>query len=192
VILALALSLPSSATAAPVPLAQIGSSGPGAGQLNNPKGVAIDGVGNLYVVEQNNHRISVFGADGTFIRAFGWGVDTGAAAFEVCTTASTCQMGSAGGGVGQLNAQQGVATDCRGAVWVPDTGNHRLQRFGEPGTALPPCPAAAVVPPVVTPPAAVPSTLTGRRAAALKKCKKRFPKGPRRKKCIKKAKKLPA
>jgi hypothetical protein len=32
---------------------------------------------------------------------------------------------------------------------------------------------------------------TGRRAAALKKCKKKFPKGPKRKKCIKKAKRLP-
>jgi hypothetical protein len=40
---------------------------------------------------------------------------------------------------------------------------------------------------VTTPPA----TATGRRAAALKKCKKKFPKGPTRKKCIKKAKKLP-
>jgi hypothetical protein len=32
---------------------------------------------------------------------------------------------------------------------------------------------------------------TGRRAAAIKKCKKKFPKGPPRNKCIKKAKKLP-
>jgi hypothetical protein len=35
------------------------------------------------------------------------------------------------------------------------------------------------------------SESTGSRAAALKKCKKKFPKGPRRTKCIKKAKKLP-
>lgn len=32
------------------------------------------------------------------------------------------------------------------------------------------------------------TTTTGQRAAALKKCKKKFPKGPKRKKCIKKAK----
>jgi RTX calcium-binding nonapeptide repeat (4 copies) len=32
---------------------------------------------------------------------------------------------------------------------------------------------------------------TGQRAAAIKKCKKKFPKGPRRTKCLKKAKKLP-
>jgi hypothetical protein len=32
---------------------------------------------------------------------------------------------------------------------------------------------------------------TGQRAAALKKCKKKFPKGPKRKKCIKRAKRLP-
>ena len=32
---------------------------------------------------------------------------------------------------------------------------------------------------------------TGRRAKAIKKCKKKFPKGPKRKKCIKRAKRLP-
>jgi len=44
---------------------------------------------------------------------------------------------------------------------------------------------AAPAPPTITP------TPTGQRAAAIKKCKKKFPKGPKRKKCIKKAKKLP-
>ena len=34
-------------------------------------------------------------------------------------------------------------------------------------------------------------TITGRRAKAIKKCKKKFPKGPKRKKCIKRAKRLP-
>jgi len=47
--------------------------------------------------------------------------------------------------------------------------------------------ASPVVPPPVNPPAAKP---TGKRAAALKKCKKK-PKGPKRKKCNKRAKQLP-
>jgi hypothetical protein len=43
----------------------------------------------------------------------------------------------------------------------------------------------------VDPPAPVQSGPTGQRAAGKKKCKKKFPKGLKRKKCIKKAKKLP-
>jgi hypothetical protein len=42
---------------------------------------------------------TVLAAPGDFIAAWGWGVDTGAAAFEICTPASTpCQAGTAGGG----------------------------------------------------------------------------------------------
>jgi DNA-binding beta-propeller fold protein YncE len=122
---------------------QAGSSGGGAGQLNRPYGVALDGSGNLYVGDTYNHRISVFSAAATapsFTRSFGFGVNAGAGAFEICTTASICQAGIAGDGVGQLNYPRGVGVDCRGAVWVADTDNHRLQRFGEPGTTLPPCP----------------------------------------------------
>jgi tripartite motif-containing protein 71 len=122
---------------------QTGSAGDGAGAFNIPTGVALDGAGGLYVGDFTNNRVDVFYAAGpSFTRAFGWGVDTAAAAFEVCTTASTCQFGSAGGGIGQLSGPELVATDCRGAVWVADESNNRVQRFGEPGTALPPCPAA--------------------------------------------------
>jgi NHL repeat-containing protein len=51
----------------------------------------------------------------------------------------------------------------------------------------------ALIPPVINPPVTtIPTTSpTGQRAAAIKKCKKKFPKGPKRKKCIAKAKKLP-
>jgi hypothetical protein len=41
------------------------------------------------------------------------------------------------------------------------------------------------------PPAGTASTTTGQRAAAKKRCKKKFEKGPKRTKCLKKAKKLP-
>jgi hypothetical protein len=50
--------------------------------------------------------------------------------------------------------------------------------------------AAAVPPPSTTVPGTTPAR-TGLRARAIKKCIKKFPKGPRRTKCIKKAKKLP-
>jgi hypothetical protein len=41
------------------------------------------------------------------------------------------------------------------------------------------------------PPLSTTGAPTGQRAGAKKRCKKRFPKGPKRKKCIKKARKLP-
>ncbi len=172
---------------------RVGDAGGGAGQLNLPWGVARDSAGGLYVSDQSNNRVSVFDTAGpSLTRAFGWGVRTGASMFEVCTTATTCQMGSFGSGVGQLSGPLGVALDCRGAVWVADNGNGRVQRFGEPGTALPPCPPTPPTPPAGgsagPPPAAGP---TGLRTAAIKRCKKKFRKGPKRKKCIRKAKRLP-
>ena len=167
-------------------ICQAGSAGGDAGQLNAPSGVALNG-GSLYVAEQGNNRISVFDTAGpSLTRAFGWGVATGAGAFETCTTNSACMAGTSGSGTGELNGPELVATDCRGAVWVADSSNDRVQRFGEPNTPLPPC--------VSTPPAGGGSTSpaagpTGRRAAALKKCKKKH--GKARAKCKKKANLLP-
>jgi tripartite motif-containing protein 71 len=174
---------------------QAGAGAGGAGDLAFPSGVALDGAGGLYVGDGVDNRIASFGTAGpSFTRAFGWDVIPGAPTglFEVCTTASTCKDGSTGTGVGQLNDAEGVAVDCRGAVWIADNNNNRVQRFGEPGTALPPCPVA---PPPADGgtsggpvPAAAPQA-TGLRAAALKKCKKKH--GAARRKCKRNANKLP-
>jgi hypothetical protein len=46
--------------------------GSGAGQCNDPKGLATDWeTGHVYVVDQGNHRINVFESDGTFLSSFG-------------------------------------------------------------------------------------------------------------------------
>jgi hypothetical protein len=46
--------------------------GSGAGQCNNPKGLATDWeTGHVYVVDQGNHRINVFESNGTFLSSFG-------------------------------------------------------------------------------------------------------------------------
>jgi hypothetical protein len=85
------------------------------------------------------------------VRAFGFDVDPGGGTgFEVCTT--SCKAGTAGNAAGQLAGPAGVATDCRGAIYVSEPPNQRVQRFGEPGTPLPPCP----VPPGPQPPPATP------------------------------------
>ena len=126
---------------------KIGVPGDAAGQLSFPNGVAVDPAGNVHVADLNNHRVATFSAQGAFVRAFGFDVDPGGGTgFEVCTT--SCKAGAAGNAPGQLTQPAGVATDCRGALYVSEQGNQRVQRFGEPGTPLPPC----AVPPGPQPP----------------------------------------
>ncbi|MEW6684379.1 MAG: fibronectin type III domain-containing protein [Nitrospirota bacterium] len=85
--------------------------------LNAASGVAVDGVGNLYIADQINHRIRKMDA--------GTGV--------VWTIAGTGRMGFAGDGgpasAAQLNSPFGVAVDANGHVYVSDRGNHRLRRI---------------------------------------------------------------
>ena len=47
----------------------------------------------------------------------------GGTGFETCT--ASCKAGVSGNGAGQLDAPGRVATDCRGAIYVADEGNHR-------------------------------------------------------------------
>ncbi|HEX2086726.1 MAG TPA: choice-of-anchor D domain-containing protein, partial [Solirubrobacteraceae bacterium] len=108
-----------------------GTSGTGAGQLALPAAVAVSG-GEVYVAEQNNQRVSVFATDGTFVRAFGKGVNGGAGDPDVCTAATTCRAGTLGGAAGQLDNPVGLAV-AGGEVYVTDQGNRRISVFGTGG-----------------------------------------------------------
>jgi hypothetical protein len=108
-------------------LNQWGSPGTGAGQLGLPQQIAFDSVGYIYVAEGLNHRVQKFDSSGNFERMWGWGVDTGASAFEVCT--STCQAGISGDGAGQFDYPLGVGIDRVGNVYVSDSNNHRIHVF---------------------------------------------------------------
>jgi hypothetical protein len=116
--------------------------GEGAGQCGAPqrvnaqRGLAVDtGSGHLYVADEANNRIDVFASDGAFLFAFGWGVDSGAAALETCTEASACQAGLTGSGAGQFNRPTGVTVDNDPAsanhhfVYAVDAENARVQLF---------------------------------------------------------------
>jgi uncharacterized protein (TIGR03663 family) len=91
-----------------------GSQGAAPGQFTDPRGVAVDGEGRVYVADGNNHRIQVFDPDGQFIT----------------------QWGSQGVGPGQFQEPWGVAVDQDGNVYVADTWNHRLQKFDSEGRFL--------------------------------------------------------
>jgi NHL repeat len=111
------------------------SFGSGAGQLQNPSGMASDQrSGNVYIADTGNNRVEKFDATGNFIAAWGWGVADGQAMSEVCT--SNCQPGIAGSGPGQLSFPNSIATGSTGKVYVGDSGNQRVEKFDAAGHFL--------------------------------------------------------
>jgi len=88
--------------------------------LNNPAAVAVDGSGNLYIADSNNHRIRKVDTQG-IITAF----------------AGNGQPGYSGDGGSALSASlnnpYGVAVDSRGNVFIADTFNHRIRKVNDQG-----------------------------------------------------------
>ena len=126
--------------------------GSGAGQTNNPRGVAANQTnGHVYVSDLVNNRINEYTAWGLFVKSWGWDVapegaagDTASDQLEVCGPASPeaeppaglCQAGEAGPGKGQLNWPMGLALDPSGNVYVFEFFNRRVQKFDPAGNFL--------------------------------------------------------
>jgi uncharacterized protein (TIGR03663 family) len=91
-----------------------GSQGKGNGQFQDPRGIAVDQAGNVYVADSGNHRIQKFDSNGKLIT----------------------QWGSEGDGPGQFKEPWGIAVDAEGDVYVADTWNHRVQKFDAEGNFL--------------------------------------------------------
>jgi hypothetical protein len=109
-----------------------GIGGFGAGQFEQPTRIAVDNIAgsltrhNVYVVSRD-YRWQSFEPDGTFVRAVGWGVKTGAGALETCTTASGCQAGKPGAGQCQLDS--GGSDSLPDPISVGPGGNVFLAAF---------------------------------------------------------------
>jgi sugar lactone lactonase YvrE len=96
-------------------LSKFGSSGTGNGQFKRYAGdLELDGSGNIYVADTENHRIQKFSNDGTFLMAFG----------------------ANGSGDGQFAYPMDVTIDDAGNIYVVDAHNHRIQKFDANGNFL--------------------------------------------------------
>ncbi len=153
-LLALTLgSVEARAAEAPKTLWQTCEEGSGAGECGRGViGVATDPLtGNVFVVDNENNRINVFGPWGEFLEAWGWGVFDGSSEFQTCgpsadPPAPDCRAGLHGVGVGEFATPTGVTVDSSGDVYVLDVrscvsgGNcgpsdraNRVQKFDSDG-----------------------------------------------------------
>ena len=89
-------------------LGEAGVKGGGETHFGNPTDVVFDAGGNIYVVDQWNHRIQIFSSDGGYTNTLGtgWGV-----------------------GAYQFKYPSGVAVDSSGKIYVADTVNQRVQIY---------------------------------------------------------------
>ena len=132
----------------------------GFGQLLEPRGVAVDGEGNILVADYDNYRIQKFTAEGQLLAAVitkgtkpcQFRFKPAGIAFNMVnnkvyivesvrhqchvlnsdlTTVGT--FGKKGSGTGQFHYPSGIACGSTGKVYVADRENHRIQVFTAEG-----------------------------------------------------------
>ena len=142
-------------------VSQWGTSGSGDSQFSAPTGLALDNLGNVFVVDTLNNRVQVFDDSAQFVRKWGasgsgneqFDYPVGIALdtignvyvadsenyriqkFNASTGAYIRQWGTNGTGIGQFKRPAGVATDSGGNVFVADSENNRIQKFSGNGDA---------------------------------------------------------
>jgi hypothetical protein len=90
-------------------------------ELNYPRGVAVDVIGNIYIADANNNRIRMVSPSGIITTVAG----NGYAGFS----------GDNGLAISaELNNPQGVAVDASGNIYIADTANNRIRKVNPSGT----------------------------------------------------------
>ena len=96
------------------------------GQFRNPRGVAVDSSGNLWIADTYNHRIQKLDSSGNHL-------------FNVFRGGPSTWDGpgnhnlNSGADDGWFRNPRGVAVDADDNLWVADTDNHRVQMFTSDG-----------------------------------------------------------
>ena len=90
-------------------------------QLNCPYGVAVDGAGNVYISEQQGHRIRKVDTDGNISTVVGTGTGGYSGDGGPATSA-------------QIWAPWDVKVDEAGNLYIADTGNRRIRKVDASGT----------------------------------------------------------
>lgn len=131
---------------------QWGKEGSGRGEFREPRGLAVDSRGRVYVADSGNRRVQVFDGNGRYLAAW----DRGDQPFEVpwdvvVTSADEVLVLDAGpnwiyrfdakgkyhskfaGPEARLYQPRGMSIDARDNIYVADTGGHRVVQFDAAG-----------------------------------------------------------
>jgi uncharacterized protein (TIGR03663 family) len=98
-----------------------GIAGAEPGQFNRPRAAAAAPDGSVYVVDTMNNRVQKFDAAGRLVLT--WGAE------GVTASGQTAPPGT-------FNQPWGIAVGPDGSVYVADTWNHRIQKFGPDGNFI--------------------------------------------------------
>jgi uncharacterized protein (TIGR03437 family) len=94
----------------------LGQGGPAtSAQLNEPRNVALDAAGNLYISDFGANQVYSVAANGTLTLVAG----TGVAGFSGDGTSAL---------LAQLSAPAGLAVDATGSIYIADSGNNRVRK----------------------------------------------------------------
>jgi poly(3-hydroxybutyrate) depolymerase len=99
-----------------------GDNGPATrAELSFPTGLALNGAGQLFIADTENHRVRTVGPDGMITTVAG----TGAAGFAGDGSAAAAA---------QLNEPRGLAVDSQGGLFIADASNQRIRKVAPDGT----------------------------------------------------------
>ena len=96
------------------PILAWGEFGDTPGEFDDPRGIAVDAAGHVYVADYDNDRIQKLSTAGQPL----------------------AQWGTSGGGPGQFRGPRSVALDAQGNIYIADYWSHRIQKLSPTGQPL--------------------------------------------------------